>query len=410
VDNITYLLLGNATDVNTTAKLINTVISPTQTKLTAEAGPMQINLTFLNPIEPQNWVLQSIPFSYITLTAESLDGVAHATQVYSGLSADWWPGNQTQATIEVPMAMSNVYYHKIYSQSSLGALYYATKVPWQGHLVYTDIKYKIAEDSVSLDFFRLNGVLDDQTVDRGPVALNSTVFAISHDLGSIQTWQDPDPVIWAIGYDTDLVINYTDLSGAPPQQRRLFYKSQYLYSQILIDDFVNEFANASSRAQVLDLKILQYAQEYAAPISGLLGNLVSFATAQVYGSIHLTVAADANGYFNKSDVMALMRSFGGRVNAIEMLYSAFLAFMCIDPPLGGLLLESLFRPQASQKYTNPYAAADLGMDYPDVTLTNSPHNQGVEQSGNMLIMTYAHARASAKSRKILICLVCLFHG
>jgi Domain of unknown function (DUF4965) len=49
-----------------------------------------------------------------------------------------------------------------------------------------------------------------------------------------------------------------------------------------------------------------------------------------------------------------------RVNAVETLYSAFPAFMYIDPSLGGPLLEPLFRFQASPNYTNSYAAADLG--------------------------------------------------
>ncbi len=134
-----------------------------------------------------------------------------------------------------------------------------------------------------------------------------------------------------------------------------------------IGDFLNDFANASSRAQKLDLKILQD----AAPVSGLLGDLVSFATAQVYGSIQLTIAIDAYGYFVKSDAMAFMKNMGGvvdpwqedlrgRVNAVETLYSSFPAFMYIDPKLGGLFLEPLFRLQASPKYTNPYAAPDIG--------------------------------------------------
>ena len=95
---------------------------------------------------------------------------------------------------------------------------------------------------------------------------------------------------------------------------------------------------------------------------------MSFATAQVYGSTQLTIAIDAYGYFNNSDVMAFMKNMAGldtkqipgRVNAVETLYSAFPAFMYMDPKLGGLFLEPLFRLQASPKYTNPYAAPDLG--------------------------------------------------
>ena len=42
------------------------------------------------------------------------------------------------------------------------------------------------------------------------------------------------------------------------------------------------------------------------------------------------------------------------------MYAAFPAFMYIDHTLGGLLLEPLFRLQASSSYRVPYAAADLG--------------------------------------------------
>ncbi|KAH9052710.1 hypothetical protein EDB87DRAFT_1835643 [Lactarius vividus] len=191
-----------------------------------------------------------------------------------------------------------------------------------------------------------------------------------------------------------LVINYTDLSGLAPQQRSLFYKTRYSDDTSLIVDFLDDFANAYSRAQKLDQKILQA----AAPVSDLLGDLVSLATAQVYGSIHLTVGIEANGTYNESDVMMFMKNIGGsetnRVNAVETLYSAFPAFMSIDATLGRPLLEPLFQLQASPNYTIPYAAADLGSSYPNVTIVNSNHSQGVEQSGNMLIMTYAHLRAT----------------
>ena len=59
--------------------------------------------------------------------------------------------------------------------------------------------------------------------------------------------------------------------------------------------------------------------------------------------------------------MGLILTYLSRVNAVETLYSAFPMFMYIDPKLGGLLLEPLFRLQASPKYTIPYSAPDLGV-------------------------------------------------
>ncbi|KAI9428528.1 hypothetical protein H4582DRAFT_2044093 [Lactarius indigo] len=80
--------------------------------------------------------------------------------------------------------------------------------------------------------------------------------------------------------------------------------------------------------------------------------LVSLSTTQVYGSTHLTIGADANGNCNESDAMIFLKNIGSnadRVNAVETLYSASPASMYID-----LLL----------------------------------------QFWNMLIMTYAHTRAT----------------
>ena len=52
VDGLTYSFLGDETlVVNGTVNLTNIVITPTQTVVAAQAGPLQVNLTFLNPIE-----------------------------------------------------------------------------------------------------------------------------------------------------------------------------------------------------------------------------------------------------------------------------------------------------------------------------------------------------------------------
>ena len=73
---------------------------------------------------------------------------------------------------------------------------------------------------------------------------------------------------------------------------------------------MNDFDNASQRAQALDQRILQD----AASVSSLLGDLVSLAVPQVYGSAQITIGTDANGNFNKSDVMMFMKNVGGDID------------------------------------------------------------------------------------------------
>ncbi|KAH8978969.1 hypothetical protein EDB86DRAFT_3108313 [Lactarius hatsudake] len=399
VDNITYSFLGGSPRVNGTVNLTDTVITPTQTKLTAQAGPMQFNLTFLNPIEPGDWVKQSIPFSYLSLTAESLDGAAHAVQVYSDVSGEWLSGDRSHGIrwnttgldgdsviCHTAKLQNPAVFNEIKTQAEWGTLYYAMKAG-------ENVTWTAGPDDYSRGSFQVNGTLNNLT-DQNFRSINSNypIFGIARDLGTIQATQDP--IVWTIGFAMDPAIQYTDPSTDTPRQRSLFYKTQYPKDESLIPGFLDDFPQALLRAQQLDLKILRD----SATISEALGDLVSLATAQVYGSIQLTVGLDASGNFNQSDVMAFMKNIGGsypnRVNAVETLYSAFPIFMYIDPKLGGPLLEPLFHFQASPNYATKYAAADLGLNYPNVTISNSGHSQGIEQSGNMLIMTYAYARAS----------------
>ena len=189
-----------------------------------------------------------------------------------------------------------------------------------------NVTYKIAFDQGSRGQFADNGTLDNS---RGlapdfPIIYNE-VFAISRDLGTIQSTQAP--VVWTVGYTTDPAINYMDLSGAPPTPRSPYYKTKYSNDETLasidgialgdhvsdiifywqIVDFLDDFSNASLRAQQLDQQILQNATS----VSNMLGDLVSLAIAQVYGSTQLTVGIDESGNPNSSDVMMFMKNIGG---------------------------------------------------------------------------------------------------
>ena len=89
-----------------------------------------------------------------------------------------------------------------------------------------NVTYQIASDANSRGNFTQNGALnDEQDPNLRAINDNPAVFAISCDLGNIQT--ATDPVVWAIGYTTDPAVNYSDLSGAPPTYRSPFYKIKY---------------------------------------------------------------------------------------------------------------------------------------------------------------------------------------
>lgn len=50
-------------------------------------GAIQLNLTFLSPITPNDLKRQSLVFSYLNVDVASIDGKSHDVQVYSDISA-----------------------------------------------------------------------------------------------------------------------------------------------------------------------------------------------------------------------------------------------------------------------------------------------------------------------------------
>jgi hypothetical protein len=102
-----------------------------------------------------------------------------------------------------------------------------------------NVTYMIAEDPVPRELFEQNGMLFDNIMNTTYLSTNNslTTFALSRDLGTIQATQDP--IVWAFGYVTDPVINYTDPSGVS-QQRSLYYKTQYLHDESLVGIHIHE--------------------------------------------------------------------------------------------------------------------------------------------------------------------------
>ncbi|KAI0049479.1 DUF1793-domain-containing protein [Auriscalpium vulgare] len=405
VDGVAYTFLGDqignpsfpgAKQTN----LTQTTITPTRSIFNIQAGPVELILTFLSPIEPGDWVRQSMPFSYMSVDVQSLDGNSHRVQVYSDISGEWNSGDRGQPITWTTSATSDTVFHavtlqnqapfvEIQNQAEWGTLYIAAKAG-------SAVTYKTASDEVSRPEFITQGVLDNQldtnfrTIPGSP-GNTFPVFAISLDFGNIQSSQNP--AVWAFGYSRDPALQYTDLSGQTTT-RSLFYKTKYPKDSDTITDFLNDFPNAQTRAAQLDSKIMGD----GASISSNYSDLLALSARQAYGATELTVGQNADGSPNPSDVMMFMKNIGGtipgRINAVETLYAAFPMFMYMDPSLGAPLLEPLLRFQNSPNYTVGFAAADVGSKYPNATASNQQHQQSVEQSGNMLIMSYAYARAS----------------
>lgn len=69
VDNTTYNVFGVSGQPFTIVDFTNVTVTPTQTVIATQAGPIQLNLTFLNPIEVRIPSSIPSPFTYLSFKA-----------------------------------------------------------------------------------------------------------------------------------------------------------------------------------------------------------------------------------------------------------------------------------------------------------------------------------------------------
>ncbi|KAK6977760.1 hypothetical protein R3P38DRAFT_3472295 [Favolaschia claudopus] len=389
VDSKTYHWLGKPASGNA-GTWLSTQVTPTRTILTVQAGPMQLNVTFLSPIEPSDWVKQSFPFSYVYVDGKSTDGKAHLVQLYSDISAEWVTDSFDTAIQWSTTRQSNIVYHQVQSTSPRSE--------------FTDV----AEDSVAYYAIssgqpNLVSVIGTDQALRSQFASKDPQLSLSSDLagqiGNVKGGDGKFPVLahaldlgstdtiatvaWAVGLIRDPVVTFANVP------RRAYYWSQYAS----IGDALT-FPRRRTRALALDQQILQDASR----VSAQYADLVSLAARQAMAGIEITLSTSDNGSgFNLSDVKAFMKDVGNsqRVNPVETIYAALPVLMYLNSSIIGLLLEPLLEYQSSSAYSNGYAAPDLGIPYPSVP--GNPDNNdvyGVENSGNMLILVLAHAQSS----------------
>ncbi|KAM5534565.1 hypothetical protein V8D89_011769 [Ganoderma adspersum] len=393
VNGTAYKWMGHD-DRSTIPAVTNTQITPTRSIFVMRAGPMNVTVTFLSPIEPDDWVKQSIPFSYVSVEAQSLDGNSYPVQIYSDISAEWASGDRSSQVRWSNTNTGSSIYHEIQLQSPQhnseianqaqdGTVYYAIstsepRVTWQ-----------IDRDEATRSGFQSNGFLTNSvSTEFSSISPNYTVFGLAVDLGTIQSTSSP--VTWSVGYVRDPAITYTTATGAL-QQRRPYYVTQYANISDVIDAFTGDFAGAHDRAVALDQKIMSAASQ----ISSQYSDVLSLGTRQTMGALDFTIGTDSSGHLVPGDVKVFMKNLGTdrRVNPVEHLFASFPMYLYLNASICGALLEPLLELQVSRTGV-PYAAQDLGNVYPTATDPTVSPTQGVEQSGNMVIMELAHARIS----------------
>ncbi|KAH9853554.1 DUF1793-domain-containing protein [Lenzites betulinus] len=398
VDGVAYNWLGDpsvsgATFQKATQKSLE--FTSTQSIFVMTAGPVDLTVTFLSPVEPSDPVNQSLPLSYYAVAATSNDGQAHSVQLYTDISAEWITGDNS-LTANWTTTTGNVLTHQVQlaSQTQFGEVsdHIQQGSAYHSTLNTAGATWQNGEDVVVRAQFINNGKLAN-TRDTAFRAVSDRwpVFAFAHDLGSVTG--ATAPVVFSVGHVRDPAIQYI-IANNGRQNRSLFFWTRISDVASAISTFLNDYANALVRAKAFDAQVNADATE----ISSDYASIAALSIRQGFGAIEITVSRTASGGFNTSDVLVFMKeiSSDGNVNTVDVIFPAWPLFLYTSPTLGKQLLLPLFEYQATGQYPNKWSVHDMGASYPKALGHNDGNDEPmpVEESGNMLIMTLSYTQAS----------------
>ncbi len=250
---------GNPSTVNGFERALeqtNLEVTPTRSRFTLEGGGVELVVEFFSPVEPGDLPRQSIPLSYLLISARTIDGHAHDVQVYADISGEWTSGDVGQQITWSPSQVSyaggtlQVWSVQLSNQQPLteqgqlaawGSIVWAT--PASARLTYQS-----GQDLVVRAQFVNNGKLTNSNdTNYRAIDNNWPVFGFCADLG--QVGRSAATVPLSIGLVRTPAVSYLGQNLQP------LWTTKFATWQDMLGFFHGDLAAARRRADRLDARI-----------------------------------------------------------------------------------------------------------------------------------------------------------
>ncbi|KAF1846969.1 glutaminase GtaA [Cucurbitaria berberidis CBS 394.84] len=358
----------------------------------AADGKVQVKVTFLSPLTPNDLKRQSLIFSYMNVEVSSLDGSDHDVQVYTDISAEWASGD-VAAKVEWAFGTSldGIYYHKVWKQKQQAFTEFNDRAQW-GNIYYaTDavdgLTYKSGMDGDVRGAFNKTGKLDNAK-DASFRAINDKwpVFGYAMDLGSVGTKAKSN--LFTIGLCQDDAAQFLGANGLTTLPS--LWNSYFNDDVAALSFFHKDYSGYGKLSTELDDKISKDSKTVAGDDYAILTTL---AARQAFGATQLVGTGDKHYLFFKEI------SSNGNTQTIDVIYPASPIFFYTNPELIKLLLDPHFENQESGHYPNKYASHDLGTHYPNATGHTDGKDEAMplEECGNHMVMVLSYVQRSGNT-------------
>jgi hypothetical protein len=366
-------------------------VLPTQTIYKFSAGGVYLTLTFLTPALPEDLDVLSRPVTYLVWQVRSADGGSHAVSVYFDASSNLVVDNATQPVEWARFQLDGLPVLRMGSreQPILAKKGDDLRIDW-GYLYLVapaaaGTTQVATADLLAWSSFLTTGRLpdSDDLEQHTPQRFRRPVLAWSFDLGAVG----------ATPVSRHLLIAYDDIFSIEYFHRRLrpYWRRKGASPADLLRGALRDYDSLAARCQRFDNELMQDlrragGEEYA--------RLSALAYRQTLAAHKLTADIDGTPLlFSKENFS------NGSIDTVDVTYPSCPFFLLFNTRLLRAQLQPVLDYAGLERWPFPFAPHDLGT-YPQANgqtygggEKSEERQMPVEESGNMLLMVAALARA-----------------
>ncbi|MGS2739075.1 glutaminase domain-containing protein [Sinomicrobium sp. M5D2P17] len=363
------------------ARQKNLNLSATQTTYTLECGPVDVDLTFTSPLLMDDLTLFARPVSYISVKTTPKDGKAHKVQVYFGASSAVASNVPGQLMTTEKSATENLSYLKAGTteQPVLEKKGDNLRIDW-GYMYVAapgaakTTQYVSPATEATKNF--ISGNTASGEVKEGKQLMLNTVFP-EEEIRSEKEY------LILLGYDDIYSIQYFGQNLRP-----WWNKDGKNTIQNELERAYTQYHDVMEKCNVFDSDLRQKAvaaggEKYA--------KICEIGYRQSIAAHKLVESPDGEVLFLSKENFS-----NGCINTVDVTYPSAPLYLLYNPELMEGMLTGIFYYSESGRYKEPFPAHDIGT-YPKANGVVYGEPMPVEESGNMIILTAAIARAEGNA-------------
>ncbi len=397
VDGVARRLMGSEPTNVPAMPQTGLEVTPTRSIYEFEDAQVHVTLTFMTPALPHDLDVLSRPLTYITWTVRSVDGVPRAVSIYdsiSGLLTVNDPGEKVNWGREKAGGLA-----LLKNAGGLTAMHIGTaqqpvlgsggddhRIDWgYAYLAAPSRKSQSAmgNSQTLLKSFADMGVVPAVDESRKPRAANDEepALAFTFDLGTVEA--KPVSCHAMVAYDEIYAIKYFGRDLRP------YWRRDGAGPEKLLTSAESDYGRLTKRCEEFDRDLM-------ADLTRVGGERYARIAALAYRQCLAAcgLAADGNGQpllFTKENTS------NGDIATVDVIFPMDPIFALLSPALAKSSIVPILSYAASAHWKFPNAPHDLGT-YPIARGTDDGgEGMPVEESGNMLILCDAIAKADGNA-------------